>query len=180
MAMAGDDDRDDGAGETPQPDPGTGPDDGDTGDDGHDLQAQLAHWKRQARENEKRAKENAEAAKRLRELEESEKSETQRLQEQLAEAQRERERLQRETMVARVALRKGLTDAQAKRLQGDTEEDLEADADELLSLMRPVQEQEPATDLRRRPRETYRSGSTPGAEPDETDPRKLVEGLRSY
>lgn len=61
---------------------------------------------------------------------------------ELQKAQRERdEAIERankssetsvETLKLRVALRKGLTEVQAKRLVGSTEEELEADADELL------------------------------------------------
>jgi hypothetical protein len=47
-----------------------------------------------------------------------------------AEAKKERARADR----LEVAMEKGLTPAQAKRLQGETKEDLEADADEILEL----------------------------------------------
>src|ERR1035437_6972088 len=56
----------------------------------------------------------------------------------------------------RVALKKGLTESQAKRLVGDTEEDLEKDADELLASFKTEDSgQEP----RRTPRERLRPGA---------------------
>lgn len=98
-----------------------------------DWQAEANKWKSLARQNEKVAKSNAEAAKRLAELEEADKSETEKL---ASERDQHRTRADSaELSLARleVALDKGLTRAQAKRLVGSTREELEADADELLS-----------------------------------------------
>ena len=47
-----------------------------------------------------------------------------------------------ETLKLRVALRKGLTDVQARRLVGETEEELEKDADELLASFRSQSDDE--------------------------------------
>jgi hypothetical protein len=83
-------------------------------------------------------------------------------------------------MRAEVAQSKGLTAAQAKRLQGKTVDELEADADELLSAFKPAEGDGAATDAgngagatRRtagRPQEALRPGATPpsdqGAEYD--------------
>lgn len=44
----------------------------------------------------------------------------------------------RETLLLEVALEKGLTKAQAKRLQGNTKEELEADADDYLKDVKPA------------------------------------------
>lgn len=85
-----------------------------------------------------------------------------------------------------VALRKGLTETQAKRLIGDTEEDLEKDADELLADFKPEGEGEgegepegegegEKKEPRRRPKERLKPGATPSSEPDETDPVKLAD-----
>ena len=48
---------------------------------------------------------------------------------------------------------------------GDTDEELEADADELLATFAPP-EGEADTDLPRRPRERLRPGARPEAEPE--------------
>lgn len=98
-----------------------------------DWKAEANKWKSLARQNEKAAKSNAEAAKRLSEMEEADKSETEKL---ASERDQHRTRADSaELSLARleVALEKGLTRAQAKRLVGSTREELEADAEELLT-----------------------------------------------
>lgn len=79
-------------------------------------------------------------------------------------------------MRAEVAASKGLTTAQARRLQGSTVEELEADADELVAAFKPVDDAggaPPADDGRRRggtarPTENLRPGATPPAAQDDT------------
>lgn len=78
------------------------------------------------------AKANADAAKRLAEIEESSKTEAQRLAERAEAAERELAVTRQAAVRAEIALEKGLTQSQAKRLLGETREELEADADELL------------------------------------------------
>ena len=75
----------------------------------------------------------------------------------------------------RVALRKGLTETQSKRLIGSTEEDLEADADELLESFQPATSDKgsPAG----RPKERLKGGGDPTEEPVELDPRKLAADI---
>jgi len=89
-------------------------------------------WKQKAREQEKRAKENADAAKRLAEIEESQKSEADKSADRLSKAEATATEATARADRAEVALAKGLTLSQAKRLVGNTREELEADADELL------------------------------------------------
>lgn len=62
--------------------------------------------------------------------------------------------------------------AVAKRLAGESDDDLEADADELFALLAPAPEAKPKTPSR--PRERLRGGGDPDDEPEETDPRKLA------
>lgn len=105
--------------------------------------------------------------------EDANKSEAQKLEERATLAEQQAAAGTREASRLRVALKKGLTETQAKRLVGDTEEELEADADELLaSFITP--EDEPGQDPPRRPRERLRPGAAPSSEPEETDPRKLA------
>ncbi len=141
-----------------------------------DWQAEATKWKALARKHEKAAKENADAARRLAEIEESGKSEQERLTEARQTAEERAHGAEREAARLRVALRKGLNEAQAKRLVGDSEEELEADADALLATFAPAQP-ESDTDLPSRPRERLRPGARPEATPDETDPEKLAEAV---
>lgn len=98
-----------------------------------DFAAEAEKWKALARKNEARAKENADAAKRLQEIEDANKTELEKERERATAALAELERLRLEADRNAVALAKGLTPTQAKRLVGATREELEADADELLA-----------------------------------------------
>ena len=89
-------------------------------------------WKQKAREQEKRAKDNADAAKRLADIEEASKTEAQKSADRLAAAEKAAAEATSSLARLEVALAKGLTPSQAKRLVGSTREELEADADELL------------------------------------------------
>lgn len=157
-----------------QPDePRTGQDDdARTGDDPKSEIARLRAELQKARKWEERAKQNADAAKRLAEIEDSQKSELEKLTEAQKAAEARAQAAERELARARVALRKGLPEALAKRLVGDTEEEMEADAEELLATLKK-DEEEGDTSLRL-PREKLRSGAKADAEPEETDPRKLA------
>lgn len=132
-------------------------------------------WVAEARKWEKQAKSNADAAKRLQELEEAQKSDEQKQQERLAELETSAKTSTLEAARLRVALRKGLTETQAKRLVGDSEEDLEADADELMATFAPANGEEPSGPSRR-PQERLRPGATPSAEPEKS-PEELVDAV---
>jgi len=112
---------------------------------GTDPKDELAQWKSLARKHERRARENADAAKRLKELEDSGKTEIERLTSQAAEAVKRAERAEAEALRMEVALDRapdGMPVGQirklAKRLTGETREDLEADADELFADFVPA------------------------------------------
>lgn len=108
---------------------------------------QVAYWKHHARKHEQRANAAPDAAEleRLRAAEAelnarkaAELSETERLQAErdaaaaaAATAKAERDEAARKALVLEIAADKGLTPAQATRLQGSTKEELEADADVL-------------------------------------------------
>lgn len=81
---------------------------------------------------------------------------------------------------AEVAVAKGLTAAQAKRLAGNSREDLEADADEILEAF-PVAKKDDDTPSgappSRQPRPDLRGGGNPNDEPTETDPAKLAASV---
>lgn len=98
-----------------------------------DFKSEAEKWKALARQNEQRAKQNAEAAKRLAEIEDANKSEVERAIARAEEAERRAQQLELDSVRASVALEKGLTPSQAKRLVGASREELEADADDLLA-----------------------------------------------
>lgn len=105
----------------------------DTSTETTDFAAEAEKWKALARKNEARAKENADAARRLQEIEDANKTELEKERERATAALAELEQLRLEADRNAVALAKGLTPTQAKRLVGATREELEADADELLA-----------------------------------------------
>lgn len=82
---------------------------------------------------EKRAKENAEAAEKLAAIEEASKSELEKLTERAAAAEARAAQIELANIRNEIALEKGLTPSQAKRLVGGTREELASDADELLA-----------------------------------------------
>lgn len=158
---------------------------------------QLGDAGRRALEAERRARRDAEAklkarlkeleplAAKAKELEDAGRSDVEKLSADLQANQSRAEKAESELMRLRVAMRKGLTETQAKRLVGSSEEELEEDADDLLASFRPAQpepeekaDEEPVRDPnpRRRPQERLRPGAVPDAdtEPVETDPRKLA------
>lgn len=75
-----------------------------------------------------------------------------------------------------IALEKGLTKSQAKRLVGNTREELEADADELLSDL-GVDDDKPSPS--RRPQERLRPGAAPDAEPQKSPAELAAEVVKT-
>lgn len=98
-----------------------------------DYKAEAEKWKALSRKNEETAKANAEKARSFDALEEANKTEQQRLAERAEAAEKELATTRLEAVRTQVALEKGLTPNQAKRLVGSTPEELAADADELLA-----------------------------------------------
>jgi hypothetical protein len=133
------------------------------------LQKALEAERSARRDADTRAKANAEAAKQIQEMEDASKSETQKLTDKLARSDARVAELEAELARERIARRHGLTDAQVKRLIGETEEELEADAQELVQLFRAEveqEEQEPAeTNGHRQPPSTPRPALKSGTQP---------------
>lgn len=149
---------------TDPPDPQADPPDPDDKPDPSDdevakLRAQLK----------KANKEAADSRGKLKQFEDAGKTEHEKLTENLTKATTELSTAQAASVRFEVALDKGLTKAQAKRLVGTTREEIEADADLLLEEL-GGDKPKPAD----RPRERLRGGGDPTVEPDETDPRKLA------
>lgn len=126
----------------------------------------------------------ADAQTKLKQYEDKDKTETERLAEAAEEAKSrasKAEETHRKLATAMDRAPDGATLAQiravAKRLSGDSEEELESDADELFALLAP--KSDPDEDRKKppagRPKERLRGGGDPDDEPEEMDPRKLAE-----
>lgn len=157
------------------PDPPDNDEPSDT-DGETDWQAEADKWKSLSRKWEDRAKSNADAAEKLAEIEDSKKSEIEKATEKAAEAQKIADKASREAARLRIALDRGLTGDRAKtfakRLTGETEEELEADADDLLQFI-PAEEAAGDTSSRL-PREKLKPGASTDSDPDETDMNALL------
>lgn len=145
------------------------------GDDGKDHKAEAEKWKALARKHESQAKANADAAKKLKDLEDADKSESEKAAAKVADAEKRAQEAELKALRLEVAATKGLTPAQAKRLVGTTQEELEADADELLETFKPTDDGKGAP--LGKPREHLRGGGDPTEDPEEMDPRKLAEAV---
>ena len=97
-----------------------------------DWKAEAERVLAESRKWESRAKENSKAAERLAAIEEEKKTAEQKLEERATKAEKDLADVRIESARNAVALEKGLTASQAKRLVGSTPEELAADADELL------------------------------------------------
>lgn len=110
---------------------------GDLGDAGKKAIAEERAARRaaetQRKELEARLKELEPLAAKAKQLEDAKKTEAEKLGEKLTAAEKRAAAAEERALRLEVATAKGLTPAQAKRLVGSTKEELEADADELLS-----------------------------------------------
>lgn len=145
-----------------------------------------------ALERERKARRDAdrratEAERRAKELEDKDKTEVQRLTDENADLKKQLATVTVSSARLKVAIEKGLTATQAKRLVGDTEEDLAADADELLADLgaKPGGGDKPDGDETKpppaggKPREQLKPGSgNPDVPVEETDIKKL--GARMF
>ena len=143
------------------------------------LQEELLKWRSLARKHERQAKETSG---RLKKYEDQNKSEAERLSEAAQESRTRAERAEanlRRREIAEERAPEHATLAQikavAKRLSGESDEDLEADADELFALLVP---EPPKPRTPSRPKERLRGGGEPDEEPEETDPRRLADLIR--
>jgi len=101
-----------------------------------DWQAEAEKYRKFSREWEARAKANSTAAEKLAALEEAQKTEAQKIAERAEAAERRAAEADRELARYRVATAKKLPAELVGRLQGDTDEELAADADILLALVK--------------------------------------------
>jgi hypothetical protein len=150
--------------------------------DSTDWKAEAEKWKKLSRQNEKSAAERAAA---LKKYEDAKKSESERLQEERdshktraekAEAALKRREIAESFAPDHATVRQ--IAQVAKRISGDDDDALEADAKELFELLAPAPEPaEPkaGTKTPARPKERLKGGTAePDEEPEESDPRKLA------
>lgn len=133
-------------------------------DDGQiDWKAKAREWEKRSKDNKARIDELEPKAKQFDVLEQASKTDLQRFQEKVTELTQQQADAERRALVASVALEKGLPASLARRLQGETQADLEADAEELLA-------QFPQTDngpRRPAPDASQGSSATTGRSPDQ-------------
>lgn len=128
-------------GKTPEPETETKTEDKPLGDAGEKA---LEAFKQRAREAEAKVKELSPLAEKARELEEANATELEKATSQRDTFKNEAETKAAENLRLRVALEKSVPADLIDRLRGDTQEELEADADKLLSL---VKTEAPAPDF---------------------------------
>lgn len=138
-------------------------------DDPSLLRAEIAKLRRENAGHRTKNKSLQEAADKLAEIEDSTKSETEKATAAAAAAEQRATAAELEAARLRVAVTKGLTAGQARRLVGTTEDELSSDADEMLSEIKGSGHPTP--------RERLRSGMNVTDEAGETDPRKLAESV---
>jgi len=141
------------------------------------AKAKIAKANSEAANLRKRLKELEPLAAKAKELEDANKTESEKLTERAAAAEKAAGDAQSELLRLRVGVRKGLTEKQAARLVGATEEELEADADELVESFGggggKLVPKVPG-----KPTERLRGGGDPDEPLEENDPRKLADMIR--
>lgn len=168
---------------------------GDSGDgdggkfDEERARAEIRKKNNEAKNLRDRLKAAEEKASKYDQLEDAQKSESEKLNEKAAGLEKRATAAEMDAARLRVALNQGLTGkealALAKRLVGETDAELEADAEELLESFKPKGEKSGEESQEGKQSESpkggrERTGATGDTEPEETDPRKLAEGLPSY
>lgn len=117
-------------------------------------------------------KEAEQARLRIKEFEDRDKSDQDRLAEKASELEGKLTTAEANAARFEIALEKGLTKNQAKRLVGSTRDELEADADELLADLGVTPDEAPA----HRSKERLKPGATPDAEPTKS-PEELADAV---
>jgi hypothetical protein len=128
-------------------------------------------------------KESAELKARLAKYENANKSELQRLTEERDQLKESSTKAVSKAKALEIALEAAPEHASlahvravAKRVRGDNDDELEADAAELFALLAPASDEKPAPKVANsRPQPRLKGGTAdPDEEPEETDPRKLA------
>lgn len=169
-------------------DPDDDPDDDDSSGSDRDTAAELRRERTRNRRMRRQLKELDELRKERDELKKKDQTDSERLTAELAEARTRAEKAEAKAARFEVALNKGLTLRQANRLVGDTVEELEDDADEMLVDLGKGPDDDTGDDTSSddgkpsgrpasRPTETLRGGGKPDDGP-EPDIRSIVESIK--
>jgi chromosome segregation ATPase len=160
---------------------------GEAGGDEFDrkkAEAKITKVNSEAANLRKRLKELEPLAKEAQDLKDAQKSESEKSTEARTKAEKTAADATQEAARLRVALNKGLSEVQAKRLIGENQEELEADADELLESFKSKDgstgKEPPEGKKSETPKGGERTGATGDTDGEETDPRKLAARLPSY
>ena len=154
-----------------------------TGDDSlGDNGKKALQAERKARQDAEKAL--ADAQKVLTELQDKDKPEIERLTNQLAEANQRAEKAEAAALRQEVAMEKGLTAAQARRLVGATKDELEADANDLLETFgsgksttdEGADQDKGKPQVDGRPKPSLKGGSNPTEQP-KTDIAAMVDAI---
>ena len=138
------------------------------------AKAKIRKANQEAKALRERVKELEAVERKLQELEDAEKSQLDKANERISAAERRAEDAETRALRLQVAHEKGLTPAQAKRLSGSTQEELEADADELAELFAPSSGREESTSRGPKPRIDDDTPSDAGADEDPAELAKKV------
>lgn len=141
------------------------------------AKAKIAKANSEAAGLRKRLRELEPLAAKAKELEDANKSEAEKLTERLSGAEKRAQEAELRALRLEVAAEKGLTPAQARRLVGSSKEELEEDADDLLSSFAPKDDAPKTPRVPGRPKERLRGGGDPEEPVEETDPRKLADSI---
>lgn len=141
-----------------------------------DLRSEADKWKALARKHEKAFKDSSA---RLKQYEDQGKTDLERWEERASTAEARAGTAESKARALEIAMERAPEHATvtqiravAKRIRGDDDGELEADADELFEFLAP--EPKAAPKVGGRPKERLKGGSEPDEEPEETDPRKLA------
>lgn len=166
----------------PKPNDDPKPSEGPTAEDIEKMKAALKKANDEAAKFRHEAKAKDDELAEMRKASDSSKSEMDKVREQIAGLEERAQKAEREALVAKVAQAKKLPTALAGRLTGATQEELEADADELIDALGiDTSETDKNDDGKpshsRRPQERLKPGASPDTDPVETDPIKLAEQI---
>lgn len=118
-----------------------------------------------------------EARLKVKEFEDRDKTEAERTSEKLTTLEKDLTTAQADAARFEIALEKGLTKSQAKRLVGSTRDELEADADELVADLGLDEKDETSTPSR--PREKLKPGASNEDDDETVDGDKIAEKILS-
>lgn len=155
-----------------------------TAEDIEKMKAALHKANEEAKKYRLEAKAKDDELAELKKAQDSSKSDMEKVQEQIAALEKRAETAERQAMVAKVAQAKKLPAALASRLTGKTQEELEADADQLIEGLGIKPEDDEGGDAKpppsNKPTPDLKGGTDPTEGDVETNPGKLAESVPRF